>query len=169
MALRTVPNLDQVGHREWKKASVTLAQSLNATAGPAGALGFLLPDEEYMALSGGSSFVPLEKPDPTDEAKYKILKREYDREQEANATLRREVFASVPTPVLEHTPGYDPEYGVLRIDLRVLWVALRKRAHFATQAIYEKALAALAVPYAMGHRGPGLPQAGHRVPLTFDL
>ena len=150
MGSRTLPDLDQVGHRGWKKACVTLAQSLNATAGPAGALGFLLPDEEYTALTGTSSFVPLERPDPTDEGKYKLLKREFDREQEANATLRKEVFASVPTPVLERTPGYDPEYGILRVDLRTLWVTLRKRAAFASQAVYEKALAALAIPYAMG-------------------
>jgi len=149
MGSGTLPDLDQVGHRVWKQACVSLAQSLNPTAGPAGALGFLLP-EEYAALTGASSFVPLEKPKPEDTAAYKAKKRDYDREQEAKATLRREVFASVPAPVLERTLGYDADYGVLRLDLRVLWETLRKRAVFASHAIYEKALAALAAPYAMG-------------------
>ena len=149
MGLEAVPDLEQVGYRVWKKECVGLAQSLNTAASSAGALGFLLPEAEYSTLTGTSAFVPLTRPDPED-GSYKTKKREFDREQEAKATLRRQIFASVPAPVLERIPGYDPEYGILRLDLRVLWEALRERAVFASPTLYEKALAALAVPYVLG-------------------
>jgi len=149
MGSGSVPDLEQVGYRVWKKACVGLAQSLNTAACSAGALGFLLPETEYCALTGVSAFVPLTRPDPED-GTYKTKKREFDREQEAKATLRQGIFASVPAPVLERIPGYDPEYGILRLDLRVLWEALRERAAFASHTLYEKALAALAVPYMLG-------------------
>ena len=129
---------------------MALAQSLNATAGPAGALGFLLPDEEYTTLTGASPFTPIEKPELEDTSAYKLRKREYDREQEARAHLRREIFASVPAAVLERTPGYDEEYGIVRLDLRVLWETVRKRAAFSSHTLYEKALATLSLPDALG-------------------
>ena len=149
MGLDTLPDYEQAGHQAWVRECVALAQSLNAPAGQTGALGFLLPDQEFAKLTGGASFTPLGRPLP-DEEHYGTLKKAFDHEQQAHAALRKAIFASVPPRILEHAPGYDPEYGVLRLDLRVLWDTLRARAAFASHTVYEKALAALAVPYVMG-------------------
>ena len=150
MGYDVLPDLDKVGHQAWAVACVEYAQSLNAPSGPAGALGFLLSDEDYAGLMAGAVFAPLEKPEDIDAPGYKQRKRDYDQEQQAKAALRRELFASIPTPVLELTPGYDSTFGTVRLDLRVVWEAVRRRAIFSSHTLYEGALAKLAVPYEMG-------------------
>lgn len=150
MGLHDLPDLDKVGYQAWAVACVEYAQSLNAPSGPAGALGFLLSDEDYGGLMAGAVFAPLEKPGDTDVSGYKQRKREYDQEQEAKATLRRGLFASIPISVLERMPGYDSAFGTVRLDLRVVWDGVRRRAIFSSHTLYEGALTKLAIPYEMG-------------------
>ena len=144
-----LPALDKVGYRAWRTACVELAQTLDPASGDFGLLGFLLEDEEYTTCTGGTSFEPFVEP-ANDARDVKLARRLFERQRESLARFRRAVLASVPGAVLAAAPGYHPDFGTTRVDLRGLVTFLQKRSTFSSPTLYEGVLEQLATPFVDG-------------------
>ena len=137
-----LPSLEEVGAAEWSRAAVCLARSLFSSR-PDGLVGYLVSDEEYVTLTGGTSFQPASPSQPGTETYDKATDLRWQKEQEALSVLRRCVCASVPSEVLEGCPGYSATYGPLFLDLRTLFAFVLKREKLVSSQRYTDALKVL--------------------------